>query len=67
MTKEEIKEEVEGIFRQINDGDYEVAHRDEDTLMQYFIEYIAERDDELGEMAKIVLAPSKAEFPHYFG
>jgi len=62
-----IKEEILQAIQEIRDKrwDDEVAHSNEDALRRAFIETIAKRQDELGELARLVLSTSEIEFARW--
>ena len=63
MTKKEIRtavQEIKGTAR-----DPERAHVREDELYESFITYVAKRDDQLGEKARLVLSVSEIEFERW--
>ena len=63
MTKEEILQAVQKI-RDIA-GDDERAHSQEDALREGFIEFIVERNGELGELARLVLSTNEIDFARW--
>lgn len=64
MTKDEIRKTI--AFIKGCSGDNEVAHVCEDDLKDEFIEFVAERDDELGELAKEVLKVNDLDFVRWY-
>ena len=63
MDKKHIMMAIQNI--RDSSGDYEVAHSMEDGLYRDFIKDIAERNDHIGELAKLVLSTKKIEFARY--
>jgi len=63
MTKDEALKEVEKI-RELADN-AEDAHQLEDFFRRDFIAFIAQRDDELGEIARIVLSTDEISFARW--
>lgn len=53
MTEEQIKNLIQTIKDSAPDD--EAAHTLEDALYEVFIAYVAKRDDELGNLARLVL------------
>ena len=63
MTKKEIRTAVQEIKGTAHDP--ERAHVREDKLYESFITYVAMRDDQLGEKARLVLSVSEIEFERW--
>ncbi len=64
MTKKEIITAIEHI-KEISDSN-EDAHIEEDSLREAFIESIAERKDDLGEKARLVLSTNELDFERWY-
>lgn len=64
MTQKEIFNRIEEIS--VNKRDDEKAHSMEDSLYADFIAFVAERDDELGVMAKMVLTTKELDFARWY-
>jgi len=60
MNKEYILEQIETIKATADDN--ELAHSIEASLREDFITYIAERNDHLGEKARLILTTNKINF-----
>lgn len=63
MTIEEILQAIQEIRDVAEDG--ETAHINEDNLRTSFIESIAERRDELGELARLILSTDDIDFARW--
>jgi hypothetical protein len=63
MNREDALMLVEKISQSSEDD--EMAHAYEDSLMLRFIEDIALRDDELGEIARIILTTREINFARW--
>ena len=63
MKREEIERRVEHVREVAEDRcDDECAHTIEDDLHRDFIKFVAERDDEIGELAREVLKSEDIKF-----
>ena len=60
MKKFYILEQIE-LIKKVQEDDDE-AHSYEDGLREDFIEYIAKRSDDIGELARLVLSTNKIDF-----
>lgn len=60
MDKDYIEREIEKIKAEADDD--EAAHSKEDSLREYFISHLAERTDEIGDLAKLVLSTKEIRF-----
>jgi len=67
MTKEEIKRTIERIRELATDDDPETAHLLEDSLYHDFVLSLTKREDEVGEIAKIIASTRKIRFPRWCG
>jgi len=70
LTIAKFQPTVEYVQAYVNDieaiqYDAETAHSLEDELRAMFIKYIAERDDELGHLARIILSTNNLSFPRW--
>lgn len=65
MTMEEIIKAVKHI-EDIQEDD-ERAHGEEDILRSLFIEWLAYRDDDIGEMARNIFSTEKLTFKRWCG
>jgi hypothetical protein len=65
MTKPEIIAWIKKIEEIAKDDD-EVAHSEEDSLREAFIEYISRRNDDLGKKAQLVLLTNEIDFSRWF-
>lgn len=63
MKKSDILKAVENIKMIANDD--EIAHHLEDGLREQFIKYVAMREDDLGEKARIVLSTNDIKFARW--
>ena len=63
MNKQDIVKEIDRIRACSND--YEMAHGIEDSLDNAFIQFVALRDDELGDMARLVLTTADIDFSRH--
>ncbi len=68
MTRDEAQSRVEQmrVMANSDDRDDERLHRYEDALRDDFIEFVATRDDELGEIAKIILSTNDIYFSRWY-
>lgn len=64
LTLEKAYEAIEQIKQSA--WDYERAHSMEDGLWERFIELVAQRNDDLGELAKLVLTTKDIDFERYY-
>jgi hypothetical protein len=63
MTKKEILTAIQKIKDQRDDD--EMQHIYEDNLRNSFIEFVAERKDKLGQLARLVLSTNKLDFARW--
>ena len=63
MTKKDITNTIKYIKSVA--GDDEIAHNAEDELHEEFIEYIAKREDHLGEKARLILTTRDINFERF--
>lgn len=66
MNRQEIVKAVEHIKLVSSQGDDEEAHYEEDALRNKFISYLAERSDNIGELAKIILSTKDLDFSRWY-
>ena len=63
MTKKEILTAIQKIKDERDDD--EMQHIYEDNLRNSFIEFVAERKDKLGQLARLVLSTNKLDFARW--
>jgi hypothetical protein len=63
MTKKEILTAIQKIKDERDDD--EMQHVYEDNLRNSFIEFVAERKDKLGQLARLVLSTNKLDFARW--
>lgn len=66
MTKDDALRIVEVIRRLAAEHEHPRAHATEEGLRERFIRFVAERPDELGEMARVVLSTGKIRFGRWY-
>jgi hypothetical protein len=64
MTLLEIKNLIHDI--RLCKGDPEAAHIKEDDLYEYFIRFVSQRNDGIGEMAKAILVTKNISFSRWY-
>ena len=63
MTKKEILTAIQKIKDERDDDEMQQVY--EDNLRNSFIEFVAERKDKLGQLARLVLSTNKLDFARW--